>query len=93
MKASKLMFLSIVMIASNVVLAAGGLSSGTTMVNDFVQWFYAIVGVGAGGYLLWKAVEAWSGRSDWLSFIQSCIYVAVAGGSLVLASYLWTAFK
>lgn len=69
----------------------GGLNqakSYTTMIRDGL---FAAAGILAGLYLLWKALQAWQGRADWGEFGMACIYVAIAGSSIALANYLWTA--
>ncbi|KVW77410.1 hypothetical protein WK99_27840 [Burkholderia ubonensis] len=71
---------------------AGGLDSGTSAVTNFKVWFYSVCGIGAAIYLVYKAVEAWGERSSWTEFGKAVGWVAVAGGTAVLAPWAWNLF-
>ena len=70
----------------------GGINSAKSIVDSAITAIMAFVGIVAGGYLLWKALDAWQGRSDWKEFGMSVVYVAIAGGSVMLATWAWTFF-
>lgn len=61
--------------------------SYTTMIRDGV---FSIAAVFAGLYLLWKVLQAMQGRADWGEVGMACVHVAVAGGAIALAGWLWT---
>lgn len=71
----------------------GGLTSFKTSVTTYRDLFFALLGVIATIYLLWKALDAWQGRADWKEFALSVLYVAIAGGSIQLARWAWAYFS
>ena len=68
----------------------GGLDTATNSVTEIRDKAFLLVGVGAGAYLLWQAVLCWNGKKDWSDMIPAMIHVAIAGGSITLATWLWT---
>lgn len=70
----------------------GGINSAKSTVDSAITAIMAFVGILAGGYLLWKALDAWQGRSDWKEFGMAVVYVAIAGGSVMLATWAWEFF-
>lgn len=68
----------------------GGLTKAQNMTTMIRDGIFAAAGVAAGLYLLWKALQAWQGRADWGEFAMACVHVAVAGGAVALAGWLWT---
>lgn len=80
-------------LVSHPAFAAGGLSGGLSMaqtnINSLSSNAMLIAAAGAVVYLLFKAVQAWTGRCEWSEFLISCVWVAVAGASVTLAGWLW----
>lgn len=73
--------------------AGGGLAAGTQAVSTFTLWFYALCGVGAGGYLAWTGVQCWSNRADWIhDFGGAIAKVSAVGSALVLAGWAFGVF-
>lgn len=70
---------------------AGGLNKAESMATMLRDRLFQIAGFVAAVYLLWKAVQAWQGRCDWGEFAMAVVYVAIAGGSVALAGWAWTA--
>lgn len=70
----------------------GGLSKAQSNIQTVVTSAMTIAGIAAGGYLLWKAVQAWQGRCEITEFLMSAFWVAVAGGSILFAAFLFGVF-
>ena len=68
---------------------SGGLDTAKTQVTAIRTALYAIVGIGAGLYLLWQAVLCWNGKKDWSDMVPAIIHVAIAGGAITLATWAW----
>jgi hypothetical protein len=71
---------------------AGGLDSATQGAMTFKIWLYSFLGVCALIYLAWKGAEAWMDKGHWSEFVTACGKVAVVGGTVVLAPWLWNLF-
>lgn len=71
----------------------GGLNAATSTTSTAVKAFYALVGAGIVGWLLWEALGLLQGRMDWKEFAVSCGKVALIGGVIILAPTLWDFFK
>jgi hypothetical protein len=83
----------VLLVAGRAAYAGGGLNAGTQAVNNFVLWFYALCGTGAGGYLLWEGVQCWSKKADWIhDFGGGIAKVAGVGAALVLAGWAFGLF-
>lgn len=84
---------AVLILAARAAHAGGGLNAGTQAVNNFVLWFYALCGVGAGGYLCWVGVQCWSNKADWIhDFGGAIAKVAGVGSALVLAGWAFGVF-
>lgn len=70
----------------------GGLNDAKTKADSAIKAIYGLIGVLAIGYLLFKFVEAWTGRADWKELGMAVIYVAAAGSVVVLAPWAWNYF-
>ncbi len=71
---------------------AGGLGKAQSNIQLVVTSAMTIAGIAAGGYLLWKAVQAWQGRCEVTEFLMSAFWVAAAGGSVLFAAFLFGVF-
>lgn len=85
---------AVTMLTPSLAWSAGGLSGGLdtakTQVTTIRTALYAIVGIGAGLYLLWQAVLCWNGKKDWSDMVPAIIHVAIAGGAITLATWAWS---
>lgn len=75
--------------AAQYSLAAGGFDQAKSMVDKVVKGIYAIVGIAAGGALLWQFVEGWSGRKQWIDVFITMAWIVGAGAALALATWLF----
>ena len=77
---------------STVSVYAGGLESGTNAVTTFKDWLFGFLGVVAFVYLMYKGVEAWAEKIQWVDFLTAIGKVAAVGGVLSLTSWAWALF-
>lgn len=68
---------------------AGGMAKAQSEADGFLTAFRLIVGSAAVFYLLWKTVQAWQGRCEVTEFLQACAWVALAGGIVYFAPWLF----
>ncbi len=68
---------------------AGGMAKANSEMSAFVTAVRVLVGTAALGYLLWKAIQAWQGRCEITEFLMSAAWVAVAGGVVLFAPWLF----
>lgn len=73
-------------------LAAGGLESGTAAVSTFRDWMFNFLGVVAFIYLMYKGIEAWAEKIQWIDFLTAIGKVAAVGGVLTLTTWAWGLF-
>ena len=83
---------------SNFSMAAGGLnvSSGSDLVKLIQEWTDLALSIAASMaviFVLYKAIQAWSGKTDWMDVLQSCMWIAFAGGAKLISSTLWSIFS
>ncbi len=71
---------------------AGGLQTGTAAVSMFRDWLYGFLGVVAFIYLMYKGVEAWAEKIQWVDFLTAIGKVAAVGGVLGLVQWAWALF-
>ena len=86
-----LMLVSVFM--SNAALAAGGLDTGTSALNDLKSWLFTAVGVMALIYLLYCCAMAFMERKSWGEVGMALVYCALAGGAVVGGTWalgLWS---
>lgn len=72
--------------------AAAGLDSAKTEATNWRAWFYSIVGILAGLYLLYEFVLVWAKRNTWVDVGGAMGWVAGTGACLLLADYFWNMF-
>ena len=75
---------------SNPVLAAGGLDEATDALDTFRGWLYGFLGVGVLVYMVYQVILAMLDKQPWGDVVVSVGKVAVAGGSIALATWAWS---
>lgn len=71
-------------------LAGGGLDEATNQANELKTWLYGLLGVGVFLYLMYNVIMALANRIQWAEVGMAVVYVAVAGGVLVLGQWAWS---
>lgn len=84
--------LALLMLFSGVTFASGGLESGTAAVSTFRDWMFNFLGVVAFIYLMYKGIEAWAEKIQWIDFLTAIGKVAAVGGVLTLTTWAWGLF-
>lgn len=70
----------------------GGLTTATTTASSIQTAFFGFVGACAGSYLLYLAIMAKADKKTWGDFGMGVVHVALAGASVVLATWAWNLF-
>jgi hypothetical protein len=71
----------------------GGLQTATTTATSIRDGLFTFVGVCAAIYLIYLAAMAKADKKTWGDFGMGVVYVAIAGASIVLASWAWNLFQ
>lgn len=86
--------ITLLALASTPAMAAlGGLTAAKTQATDIRDGIFALVGVLAGLYLIFEGVRVALDKIQWADFFNSAFKVAVIGGAIVFAAWLWTIFQ
>lgn len=89
----KAIAISIAMLLSSRAFALnGGFSTVTSTTQQVQTWIYAIVGVVAIIILLINVFMVWAKRSTWGDFLQTAGWVAMGGGCVTAATWLYGLF-
>lgn len=72
------------------VYAAGGLDKATSAVEEFRFWLYTFLGVGCICYMVYQIILAMLEKQPWGDVVTATGKVAVAGGSVALATFAWS---
>lgn len=85
-----------IVISMNVAVAqaqvGGGLSKAKTVGDDIQTGLFALAGVMAVIYLIYLAVMAFTEKKSWADFGWGIVHVGVAGASVSIATWAWSAF-
>lgn len=89
----KALVVTIAMVLSSRAFALnGGFNTVSSTTSQVQSWIYAIVGVVAIIILLINVFMVWGKRSTWADFLQTAGWVAVGGGCITLATWLYGLF-
>ncbi|MBS0044846.1 hypothetical protein KFE26_21500 [Shewanella sp. M16] len=77
------------LMATNPVLAAGGLDSATAEVTAIQKWLYGILFVVALIYMMYQIGLAMADKQPWGDVIMAFGKVALAGAAIVGATWAW----
>lgn len=80
------------LVSVNTFASHGGFQTVTSTTKTVQMWLYAIVGVAAIIILLVNVFLVWSKRSTWGEFLTTMGWVAMGGGSITLATWLFGIF-
>ena len=69
-----------------------GLAKAKTSMTEIKDWAYAILGIGVFLYLIYLVIMALVNKGSWADVGMGVVYVAVAGGVLVLGDWAWSTF-
>ena len=69
---------------------AGGLDDGIEALQTFQVWLYRFLGVASLLYLIVQVILAMMDKQQWGDVLIAVGKVAVAGGSVLLASWAWS---
>lgn len=86
------LFLAVGMLMPEMALA-GGLSVVKNKVDDYTKTLYAILGVGAGLFLLIEVVLLWMNKRQWADIGMDAVKVGLGGAAIALAGWAWTMFS
>ncbi|MDM0029123.1 TrbC/VirB2 family protein [Variovorax saccharolyticus] len=70
----------------------GGLQKAQSTTEDIKIGLYALVGSGAGLYLLYLGLMAKLERKSWSDFGMGIVHVGVVGAALTLGTWAWAMF-
>jgi TrbC/VIRB2 pilin len=73
--------------------AAGGLSVAQSTASNIATALFGFASVGAGVYLLYLGLMAWSDKKTWGDFGMGVVHVSLVGGSLALSTWAWALFS
>lgn len=69
-----------------------GLKKAEGAIDEIKDWAYAILGVGVFIYLIYLVIMALINKGSWADVGLGVVYVAVAGGVLLLGEWAWSTF-
>lgn len=69
-----------------------GLAKAESSLNEIKDWAYAILGIGVFLYLIYLVIMALINKGTWADVGMGVVYVAIAGGVLVLGDWAWSTF-
>lgn len=78
--------------SSSAFALSGGFNEVTSTTQQVQTWIYAIVGVVAIIIILVNVFMVWAKRSTWGDFVQTAGWIALGGGSVSLATWLFGLF-
>lgn len=78
---------------ANAVLAAGGLDSATSALEELKSWLFIAIGIAALIYLMYCIGMAFMEKKTWGEVGQSLAYCALAGGALVGGNWALSLFR
>lgn len=90
------LFVALLVVAGAAVAGGGGmggLQTATTTATSIRDGLFTFVGVCAAIYLIYLAAMAKADKKTWGDFGMGVVYVAIAGASIVLASWAWNLFQ
>jgi hypothetical protein len=79
-------------LASQDVLAAGGLDKATQTAEEIQQWLYIITGVACTGNISYLCIMAKMGKKQWNDVLASVGQTAFAGGVVSIATWSYGLF-
>ncbi|EXS50733.1 putative membrane protein [Acinetobacter baumannii 1406589] len=89
----KAIAITIAMVLSSRAFALnGGFNTVSSTTSQVQTWIYAIVGVVAIIILLINVFMVWAKRSTWGDFLQTAGWVAMGGGCITFATWLYGLF-
>lgn len=84
----RVLLLFVFIFLSNVIYAAG-LDSGTEVATNFRKWFYSLLGIGAGIYMIYLIIMAKANKKTWSDVGMGFVHCAVAGGAITGADFMF----
>lgn len=63
------------------------------LLKNIIKWAVILAGSAGTLVLLYKFIEAWNGRLDWMDFIKFAVFFACAGGVVTIAATIFGAFQ
>ena len=85
----KAVFMSVLLGAANMAMAAGGLNNVESNLKDWFQSFYGILGILAMFALAGTAAWGYLGKKHWSDILEVCGWIFFTAASAAIVKAVW----